>query len=244
MSLVNPPTMAPFHLTVQYETVSSEFQVPATAATLAGFLQWASSDSFPEHGQVYFVHGKLWIDMSPELFETHNFLKTEITSVLYSMVKREKLGLFFSDRSLFANEAANISTEPDAMFVTRDNIDSTRSQLIESKTSPGLNTVLQGSPNWVLEIVSPSSRKKANETLRENYFLAGIDEYWLIDALSEKIDFQLLTRGEKEYAAAAPDAEGWLASPTFKKCFRLERNQDEGGFWQYTLHVQESMNLQ
>jgi Uma2 family endonuclease len=96
--------------------------------------------------------------------------------------------------------------------------------------------------DWVLEIVSPSSRDKDQKKLRTAYFKAGISEYWLIDALvedTEHVDFQILVAGQKGYQPITP-VDGWLASPTFGCSFKLTRERDEDGFWEYTLHVQEA----
>jgi Uma2 family endonuclease len=93
-----------------------------------------------------------------------------------------------------------------------------------------------GSPDWVMEIVSPRSIKKDKVLLREAYFKAGVGEYWLVDALGEEVDFQILVPGDKEYQAV-DGQDGWLASPTFGKSFRLERSKDDDGLLQYTLHM-------
>ncbi len=90
----------------------------------------------------------------------------------------------------------------------------------------------------MLEILSPSSRRKDSKLLREAYFKAGIPEYWLVDALGEAVDLQILVAGKDGYVAVESQ-NGWLASPTFGCSFRLTREKDEDGFWQYTLHVQE-----
>jgi Uma2 family endonuclease len=90
--------------------------------------------------------------------------------------------------------------------------------------------------DWVLEIVSPSSKRKDKVLLRKAYYEAGVSEYWLIDALDNEIDFQLLIRGETEYIPVVTQ-DGWLASPTFGKSFKLDRAIDEDGFLEYTLHM-------
>ena len=216
---------------------SGELVVPPSAHTLAGFRGWALSEDFPKRGQMTFVGGELIIDMSPEYFETHNFTKTEITSVIHGRARNLRIGRVFSDRGLFSNESAGVSTEPDAMFVTFSSLRSGRCQVVRSNR-PGVGEELVGSPDWVLEILSPSSRRKDSKLLREAYFKAGIPEYWLVDALGEAVDLQILVAGKDGYVAVELQ-NGWLASPTFGCSFRLTREKDEDGFWQYTLHVQE-----
>jgi Uma2 family endonuclease len=94
-----------------------------------------------------------------------------------------------------------------------------------------------GSPDWILEVVSPSSMRKDKVILRDAYYRAGVVEYWLVDALEDELDFQILLPGNDAYVAAKSH-DGWLASPTFDCSFRLTREKRDN-FWQYTLHVQE-----
>ena len=95
-----------------------------------------------------------------------------------------------------------------------------------------------GTVDWVLEIVSPSSRRKDKKLLRDAYYKAGIAEYWLVDALGDEIEFQLLVSGDGGYVAAQA-ADGWLASPTFRRSFKLTRERDDDGYWFYTLEQKE-----
>ena len=70
---------------------------------------------------------------------------------------------------------------------------------------------IEGTPDWVLEVISESSVRKDTEQLRTAYHRAGISEYWLIDALGEEIIFQILNHRKNGYAAT-PIREGWLRS--------------------------------
>ena len=92
-----------------------------------------------------------------------------------------------------------------------------------------------GTPDLVVEIISPSSVRKDTVRLRTAYFDAGIPEYWLIDARGKLVDFQLLKRTGKEYVAVAPDAEGFRRSPTFACRFRIARKRNPIGGYSYRL---------
>lgn len=224
-------------LTIASSDGSEEISIPATAYSLQGFRDWAASDAYPERGQITFSAEGLIIDMSPELLETHNYIKYDVGLTIHGLIRERKLGRFFGDRVLFSNETAKISTEPDAMFISHDTIRTGRCMLVKS-SRPGINREVAGSPDWVMEVVSPTSVRKDKVILRHAYFVAGVREYWLIDALDDEIEFQILVPGNNEYIAVDPQ-HGWLASPTFGCSFRLTGEKDEGEFWQYTLHVQE-----
>jgi Uma2 family endonuclease len=218
--------------------VTAEICIPSSAHSLNGFRNWALSEDFPDRGRFTYAADELIIDMSPEIFESHNFPKSEITSVLYRHAKERHLGRVCSDRCLFSNEAAGISTEPDATFVRYSSFIAGRCRIVRG-ARPGVCDELIGSPDWVLEIISPSSVRKDTKLLYQGYFRAGVGEYWLIDVRHEDIDFQLFIPGEDAYVAVEPH-EGWLASATFGCSFRLTREKDEDGLWLYTLHVREN----
>jgi Uma2 family endonuclease len=229
-----PITLYPFEYPI-------EIRIPPTAYTWDGFRQWAASDDFPERGKITFVCGELIVDMSPESFEEHGAVKTEVCRVLTQLIRERGLGHYRIDRTLISHREAGLSSEPDSVFLTRDTIRSGRVTFVPEVGRPHSSKEIVGAVDWVLEIVSPSSRRKDKKLLRDAYFNAGIPEYWLIDALGEKgqaIDFQILVRAEGGYAAVQPK-DGWLASPTFGCSFRLTREKDEDGFWQYTLDMQE-----
>jgi Uma2 family endonuclease len=217
---------------------SNAISIPWHAHSLRGFRDWALSEEFPERGRFSFINGELIIDMSPEFFETHNAVKVEVTAVVHFRVKQQRLGHVFGDRSLLTHEEAEVSTEPDAMFVRHSSFQNGRCRILDSPR-PGVAQELVGSPDWVLEIVSKTSVRKDTKLLRDGYFRAGVQEYWLVDALGEPISFQILVPGSSSFIAVEPKS-GWLFSPTFNCSFRLGREKDVDGLYLYTLHVQEN----
>jgi Uma2 family endonuclease len=213
-----------------------EVYIPASAHTLAGFRAWATSDEFPERGRFSFIDGEMYIDMSPEELETHGKVKGETGRVLLNLNRKINLGDFFSDGTLLSNEAAKLSTEPDAAFATWDTLRSGRLRLVPRVGAEGEYLEVEGTPDWVMEIVSKSSVGKDTRRLRKQYHKAGIAEYWLIDARGEQIQFQVLLRGAEDYHAE-PGRSGWQTSPLFGRRFRLVRHKGELNLWQYTLQV-------
>jgi Uma2 family endonuclease len=211
-------------------------RIPARATTLPGFREWVLSDEFPEHCRISYIRGELFIDMSPEELDTHNRVKSELTYAIIKLNKELDLGHFYSDGTLVTNEGADLSTEPDGAFVSWQSYETARVRLIPRKDSPGQFIELQGTPDWVVEIVSRSSVEKDTRSLRETYHRAGVPEYWIIDARSEEIDFQILRYRRDSYVAASPRG-GWLRSRVFGRAFRLERRRDRMGCWDYTLRV-------
>ena len=209
--------------------------IPAAAArSLDGFRAWAHSDDFPQRGRVSFINGEILIDMSPEELEKHSKVKSEIGSVLHRLCRELNLGTYYPDGTLLTNDDAELSTEPDGLFASWEAFRSGRLTRAPRKDHPDEFVELRGSPDWVMEIISRSSVAKDTARLRESYHRARIAEYWLINALEKQIDFQILTYRASGYAAAK-SRQGWRRSPVFGHDFRLRRQRDELGDWQYEL---------
>ncbi len=209
--------------------------VPPTAHTLDGFRAWAHSGELPAACRVTFICGEVYIDMSPERAGSHGAVKMEVTTALYRYTRERDLGQFFPDGTLVSNKAANVGNEPDAIFVAHATFASGRAKRVPS--ADGRDFVeITGSPDLVVEVVSPSSVVKDTVLLRERYHVAGVTEYWLIDAREDDLQFDILRHTPGGYEAT-PAADGWMASRVLGARFRLVREGHPAGFWQYTLHI-------
>lgn len=216
----------------------SSVRIPASALTLAGFRDWATSDAFPEHIRAAFIDKEIFIEMSNEDLGTHAAVKAEISRVLMNLNREQNLGQFLADGVLVTNEDASISNNPDASFFTPETFRSGRVRLVPKTDKEDRYKEVEGTPDWVLEVISDSSVDKDTIKLREAYHRAGIREYWLIDARGDDIDFQILYH-TKDFYEAAPQQGGWQQSHVFGQSFRLERQQNQFGLWEYTLHTRK-----
>jgi len=213
---------------------TAEVTVPPWITTLDSFLDWRESDAVDENARVWFLEGQVWVDLSMEQVYTHVDVKSEFVAVLRPLAKAEKLGRVLSDGVLLVNRTADISGEPDAMFVSHATAAAGRVQSIEGKRDGVI--ALEGTPDLVLEVVSDSSERKDFKTLREAYWKAGIPEYWLVDARETTLAFDILKRGQKGYVETKKSG-GWLKSAVMGKSFRLVQGCDPQGHPDYTLEV-------
>jgi len=215
--------------------VGGQAHIPAWVRDLDSFRRWARSDDYPEHGWFSYLHGLLWADLSMEQLFTHNQVKTEYTLVIGGLVKSDRRGYFFSDRTLLSNPAADLSTEPDGLFVSWESLQSGRIRLVEGAKEGYVE--LEGTPDMALEIISTSSVYKDTDLLRELYWRAGITEYWLVDARRAPLQFDIFRHSAEGYVAT-PDENGWLRSAVFNRAFQLTQQTDPLGNPSYTLAVQ------
>lgn len=210
-------------------------EIPSSAHTLDGFREWVLSDALPPGCQATFIAGKVLIDMSPERVGSHSAVKMEVSSVLYGLGRESGFGTFYPDGTLVSNRAAEVSNEPDGIFVSDATLSAGRARLVPS--ADGRDFVeIEGTPDMVLEIVSPSSLVKDTIRLRERYHRAEVAEYWLIDARGDDLLFDILRYVPTGFAET-PAVDGWLPSAVFGRRFRLDRVRDPRGLWVYTLHV-------
>ena len=212
-------------VTVQLEGTAIE--VPERVRqSLAAFRVWAGNNDLPEKTRVDFYRGKVWVDMGREQIFTHGLLKTEIAIVVGGFVRSNDLGNYWCNGILVSNLQADLSGNPDGTFVSHDAIETGRMKLFDG-AQEGYTEII-GTPDMVLEVVSASSVSKDNVSLREAYFEAGIPEYWLVDARGERLEFQILKRGDKDFQETRK-VGGWLKSTAFGKSFKLTRGTDRSG---------------
>lgn len=210
--------------------------VPASAFTMEGFRAWAKSGAVPENARVAFLDNQVLIDMTAEELQNHNLLKAAIYGGLLPWNVARDLGLFFPDGALVTHVGAGISNIPDGVFALWASLEAGRVRLVPTEAEPSRYLELEGTPDWVMEIVSDSSVQKDTQTLREAYHRAHIPEYWLIDARGERIDFQILRYQAMGYVAANRRG-GWQRSRIFGCQCRLLRERGRLGLWQYTLQL-------
>ena len=213
-----------------------EWKLPLDVGSLSAFTQWCRSESFPDQGRIDFVKGDIEVDMSPEDLFTHGTVKTHLVSALAQIVDADDLGHVFYDRTRIVHRGANLSVEPDIVFVRHESIDEEHVRLVP-KSSAGQDRYIEmdGAVDLVVEIVSDSSSAKDTQRLRIAYAEAGIPEYWIIDARGTFIEFTLLDLRDQTYQESVADENGYRHSHLFARKFKLDRHRGRGDRWKYQL---------
>ena len=122
-----------------------------------------------------------------------------------SFVELENLGRIFAAPTeviLTDPEGINI-VQPDIIFVSKE-----REYII---TRPNI----QGAPDLLVEILSPSTGRRDRTTKLDLYARHGVGEYWLADPDAQTITVMLLKEGEYETVGKF-SIEDTLTSPTLK----------------------------
>lgn len=222
-------------------TVMSEMygaiHIPEGVTALDLFWDWVDATDLPEKLSVHFLRGEVWVDLFMEELFSHNQIKAALGITLAGLIVTEDLGMYAPDGMMLGNEAADFATRPDAMFVSTAAIETGRVRFVAGKKRGAQATRVIGTPDLVVEIVSPSTEDKDTEWLMSAYHDARIPEYWLIDAREDSAPrFDIFRRTEKEYVAGRKQA-GWVKSAVLKRAFRLTRGTAKHGFPVYRLEV-------
>lgn len=215
--------------------VNGSVTIPNWVVDHDSYRCWARSDEFPEQGRFAYLNGTIWIDLTMEQLFSHNAVKTEFTSILHVFVKQHDLGYLFSDGVLVSSVEAALSNEPDACFISYNSVQAGKARWIEGAKSGYVE--VEGRPDLALEVLSDSSQTKDNVALRELYWIAGVSEYWLVDARGAELKFSLLKHAAKGYVEARRQPDGWLKSTVFGRSFRLNQGRDRLGNPTFSLAV-------
>ncbi len=223
-----------FMATVLFE---DQFEIPFVA-DLAEFRRWTHSDRFPDRGRIDYIAGYIEVDMSPEDLFTHGTLKTAVASGVAQRVNELDLGHTCISDTRISSIPADLSAQPDIVFLSFQAIDEGRARLIPKATGQeGRFVEVEGAADLIVEIVSDGSVTKDTERLPVAYFLAGVREYWLINARGQQFFFQIHHRGTDQFAAAPHGADGFQHSEVLDGDCRLDRNRHQRGHWVYELKL-------
>jgi hypothetical protein len=211
-------------------------RMPSWVVDLESFRRWLDAEDVPEKVDISYLEDEVRVDMSKEQVFSHVLVKTEFAVVLGGMVKAGLEGLYFIDGVRVSNIQANFSVRSDGVFASHASLESKRVRVTIGEVG---FLELEGSPDMMLEVVSPSSVDKDTKVLRQAYREGGIREYWLVDAREEPLSFDILRHatGKGRGYTATRKQQGWLKSEVFGKSFRLQQRTTALGHPDYTLEA-------
>ncbi len=214
-------------------------EIPPGIVDLESFRKWARSDEFPERGRIDWVAGRLEVDMSPEDLNTHGSPKSAVAGELINRIQERDRGLVYIDRARVSNAGADLSAEPDIVVVLFDSVESGEARLIpKASREAGRFVEIEGRVDLAVECISDSSATKDRGRLPRRYWLAGVPEYWIVDARGAEASLEILSRGSEEYEAAPCDERGFRHSGILQAKVRLARRCERAGLVVFRLEVE------
>lgn len=218
--------------------IADDVTIPPGIESLEDFRRWSLSDEFPERVRIDYIRGMIEVELMPERLSSHGAVKVEVVRVLANRVKADGLGEVFVDQARVSSPAANLSAEPDIVLLRHETIESGEVWLVPTSDAEDF-VEIEGGPDLIVEIVSPSSVGKDLRRLPPSYFEAGVDELWLIDARREELVFRVHHRGRDGFEETLPDADGFRRSEVLGRRYRLERQRGRRDGWRYDLREAE-----
>ena len=189
-----------------------EFQGPAYPPQ----GQWTYEDylRLPDDGRRYEVlRGVLYVSAAPN--PLHQIVLRNFVRLLLLFLEEKPVGeLLFAPVDLILPADLATPVQPDLFFITAE-----RSWIVTDRT-------IEGSPDLILEVLSPWTRNLDRKYKFSTYAEAGVREYWLADPLAQTVEVFVLRngaysllgkfeRGEKLRSEVIPDFE-----PPLDKIFK------------------------
>ncbi len=151
----------------------------------------------PEDERYELIEGELIMAAAPN--RAHQTTQRKLGLRMGSFVETEDLGeVFFSPFDVVLSE--HNTFQPDIIFVSKEN-----AGIITDAN-------IQGAPDLVVEIISPSSTGRDWVVKRDLYARHGVKEYWLIDPINRTLWVMLLKDGYLELAGEYREGDTVTAS--------------------------------
>jgi Uma2 family endonuclease len=232
MATVLQPSVAPIFLNGELED-DFVLHIPRDAYTLAGFRRWVLSDEFPEKQPVMFLNGEIFLYMPKEDVFTHAAVKTPVAVELGGLFRDLDLGNFFINGVLVTNVEADVSNNPDMVGILWESLESGKVRYVTNKKDRTVE--IEGTPDWLVEIVSDGSVRKDMYDLRAAYHKAGV--------LNTGSSTRTATRSSfKSCTGARPATPPPRVKPTGNaRAFSAAASSSRArrGDWRYVLAVKE-----
>ena len=129
----------------------------------------------PESDERYeLIDGELY--MAPTPIPEHQIFLYYLAKVVEEFITRNRLGrIIISPQDVIIHE--DIVVQPDMMFVSNE-----RLHIIK------WGHYVQGAPDLVVEVLSPSTARYDRTLKRERYARFGVREYWIADIVARTIE--------------------------------------------------------
>ena len=140
--------------------------------------------ALPEGERAELIDGKIYYMAPPNT--KHQMLVMDLSYQIKDYIKRNsgECNVFPAPFAVFLNENDKNYVEPDISVVCdKDKI-----------TDKGCN----GTPDWVIEIVSLSSKSMDYFTKLFKYRTSGVREYWIVDPIKQRVTVYLFEKESVE----------------------------------------------
>ncbi|MCI0705459.1 MAG: Uma2 family endonuclease [Planctomycetia bacterium] len=222
-----PTILAPFYGAVH---------IPSNINDLSAFRRWVHFAELPEKLPIHFLRGDVWMNCARTDSLANVLIRGALIATLHEQARTDHSGTYVTAGMLWSNDQAGFATLPDGFFISKEALKTGRVRFSNGGNPKAHATEVIGTPDLVIEIVSDESEEKDTDWLMSAYSLAGVPEYWLIDARGKRLRFDILAHSPRGYRTTRK-VNGWIRSTVFQKTFQLVRSQDQDELPKFTLEV-------
>lgn len=136
--------------------------------------------ALPDGERAELIDGEIYFMAPPNT--THQRLVMDLSYQIKDYIQRNhgECEIFPAPFAVFLNKDNRNYVEPDISVICSKN----------KITDKGCS----GSPDWIIEIVSPSSRTMDYLTKLFKYRMAGVREYWIVDPMKQRVTVYFFER--------------------------------------------------
>ena len=129
--------------------------------------------ALPEGKRAELIDGKIYYMAPPS--RKHQDISGELYADIKSYIRSHggNCKVYAAPFAVYLDEATNTYVEPDISVICNPN-------KLDDKGCTG-------APDWIIEVVSPASRRMDYYTKLFKYRTAGVREYWIIDAAKNQV---------------------------------------------------------
>lgn len=144
--------------------------------------QWTYEDylRLPDDGRRYeVIRGVLYVSAAP--VPRHQAILRSFVRVLLFFLEEYPVGeIYFAPIDVILPRSLATPVQPDLLFISAE-----RMGIVKDRN-------IMGSPDLILEVLSPSTRQVDRGPKFDTYAQAGVREYWLADPLTRTIEVFVL----------------------------------------------------
>ena len=143
--------------------------------------------ALPDGERAELINGQIYYMAPPS--RKHQDLSMELSGTIREYIRSHKgsCKVYAAPFAVYLDDTTGTYVEPDiSVICDPDKLD-----------DQGCN----GAPDWIIEIVSPASKRMDYYTKLFKYRTAGVREYWIIDAVKNQIFVYNFEKGDAEQYA-------------------------------------------
>ena len=168
------------------ESVTAIYETQTVQLPAGGVWTYEDYALLPDDGKRYeVIRGELYMSAAPR--PLHQRVITRLSFFLEGFLESSDVGTaFVAPIDVILPEKLGDPVQPDIVVIRRESL-----HIIDE-----LN--IQGAPDLVVEVLSPSNPAHDRKLKYDLYAEAGVEEYWIIDPHNRSVEIHVLQEGNFE----------------------------------------------